>query len=61
SQQSSIALAMGSGHNVKSWRYQAFAVITTAAILFTFLYLGIHWLSDLVGGTLLAIVCCLLE
>ncbi|ADE35786.1 phosphoesterase PA-phosphatase related protein [Methanohalophilus mahii DSM 5219] len=47
-------------HNVKSRRYQAFAVITTAAILFTILYLGIHWLSDLVGGTLLAIVCCLI-
>lgn len=46
-------------HNIKSLKYRAFALITTITILFTILYLGIHWISDLVGGIILAIACCM--
>ncbi|MBP2030124.1 membrane-associated phospholipid phosphatase [Methanohalophilus levihalophilus] len=45
-------------HNVESRRYRIFSIVTTATILFTILYLGIHWITDLVGGILLAVICC---
>ncbi len=37
-------------------RYKVFSAISTFAILFSTLYLGIHWITDLVAGALLAMV-----
>jgi len=37
-------------------RFKLFAIISTIAILFSTLYLGIHWISDLVAGCLLALL-----
>lgn len=45
-------------HNVESKRYRVFSVVTTVVILFTILYLGIHWITDMIGGILLALACC---
>jgi ribosomal protein S27E len=39
-------------------RYKLFAIISTIAILFSTLYLGIHWISDLIAGCLLALFSC---
>ncbi|MFP4655882.1 MAG: phosphatase PAP2 family protein [Methanohalobium sp.] len=36
-------------------RYKTFVVGITAAILFTTLYLGIHWIIDLIAGFILAV------
>ncbi|WP_094227698.1 phosphatase PAP2 family protein [Methanolobus psychrotolerans] len=36
-------------------RFKMFAVIITLAIQFTIFYLGIHWITDFVGGIILAI------
>lgn len=36
-------------------RYKVFTAVSTAAILFSTLYLGIHWITDLVAGAVLAI------
>jgi len=38
------------------YRYKVFAVLSTAAILFSTVYLGIHWITDLVAGAVLALV-----
>lgn len=35
-------------------RYKVFAVGTTIFILFAILYLGIHWITDMIGGIILA-------
>lgn len=35
-------------------RYKIFAVLTTIFILFAILYLGIHWITDMIGGIILA-------
>jgi len=45
-------------HNVDSRRYRIFSVVATVVILFTILYLGIHWITDMIGGILLAVACC---
>lgn len=45
-------------HNVDSRRYRVFSVVATVVILFTILYLGIHWITDMIGGILLAFICC---
>jgi len=37
-------------------RYKVFSIVSTFAILFSTLYLGIHWITDLVAGALLALV-----
>jgi len=37
-------------------RYKVFAAVSTAAILFSTVYLGIHWIIDLVAGAVLALV-----
>ena len=37
-------------------RYKVFAVVTTIFILFSILYLGIHWITDMIGGILLAFI-----
>lgn len=37
-------------------RYKIFVVAATIAILFSTLYLGIHWITDLVAGTVLALI-----
>ncbi|ABE51170.1 phosphatase PAP2 family protein [Methanococcoides burtonii] len=34
--------------------FKAIAVVVTIAIHFTILYLGIHWITDMIGGILLA-------
>ena len=36
-------------------RYKVFVVISTIAIFFSTIYLGIHWITDLVAGTILAL------
>ncbi|MDW5558818.1 phosphatase PAP2 family protein [Methanosarcina sp.] len=36
-------------------RYKVFAVGTTIFILFSILYLGIHWITDMIGGIILAL------
>lgn len=36
-------------------RYKIFAVLTTIFIQFSILYLGIHWVTDLIAGDLLAV------
>jgi membrane-associated phospholipid phosphatase len=36
--------------------YKIFAVGTTILILFAILYLGIHWITDLIGGIILAFI-----
>ncbi|MCL7475654.1 MAG: phosphatase PAP2 family protein [ANME-2 cluster archaeon] len=36
-------------------RYKVFSIVSTLAILFSTLYLGIHWITDLVAGALLAL------
>lgn len=38
------------------YRYKVFAAVSTAAILFSTVYLGIHWITDLVAGAVLALV-----
>ena len=37
-------------------RYKIFAVGTTIFILFAILYLGIHWITDMIGGIILAFI-----
>ncbi len=37
-------------------RYKVFVAVSTAAILFSTVYLGIHWIIDLVAGAVLALV-----
>lgn len=37
-------------------RYKVFSLVSTFMILFSTLYLGIHWITDLVAGALLALV-----
>jgi membrane-associated phospholipid phosphatase len=37
-------------------RYKVFAVGTTIFILFAILYLGIHWITDMIGGIILAFI-----
>lgn len=37
-------------------RYKVFAVGTTIFILFSILYLGIHWITDMIGGIILALI-----
>lgn len=37
-------------------RYKIFAVVTTIFILFAILYLGIHWITDMIGGIILAFI-----
>jgi membrane-associated phospholipid phosphatase len=36
-------------------RYKIFAVVTTIFIQFSILYLGIHWIADLIAGDFLAV------
>ncbi|AKB84685.1 phosphatase PAP2 family protein [Methanococcoides methylutens] len=36
-------------------RFKIFAVALTIAIQFTILYLGIHWITDMIGGIILAL------
>ncbi|MEA1984895.1 MAG: phosphatase PAP2 family protein [Euryarchaeota archaeon] len=36
--------------------FKIFAVLTTITIQFTILYLGIHWISDLLAGSALALI-----
>ena len=38
------------------YRYKVFVTVSTAAILFSTVYLGIHWIIDLVAGAVLALV-----
>ena len=37
-------------------RYKMFVAVSTAAILFSTVYLGIHWITDLVAGAVLGLV-----
>ncbi|WP_244603688.1 phosphatase PAP2 family protein [Methanococcoides sp. AM1] len=37
-------------------RFKIFSLATTIAIQFTILYLGIHWITDMIGGFILALV-----
>lgn len=37
-------------------RYKVFAVVTTICIFFSILYLGIHWITDMIGGIILALI-----
>ncbi|MGM0770901.1 MAG: phosphatase PAP2 family protein [Halobacteriota archaeon] len=37
-------------------RFKIFAMALTIAILFTILYLGIHWITDMIGGVILALL-----
>ncbi|HWQ47848.1 MAG TPA: phosphatase PAP2 family protein [Methanosarcina sp.] len=37
-------------------RYKVFAIGTTIFILFSILYLGIHWITDMIGGIILALI-----
>ncbi|UGV40979.1 inositol phosphorylceramide synthase [Methanococcoides orientis] len=37
-------------------RFKIFSLATTIAIQFTILYLGIHWITDMIGGFILAMV-----
>ncbi len=37
-------------------RFKVVAVIITLAIQFTIFYLGIHWISDFIGGVILAVL-----
>jgi membrane-associated phospholipid phosphatase len=38
------------------YKYKIFAAISTFTILFSTLYLGIHWITDLIAGCLLALI-----
>ena len=38
------------------YRYKVFAAVSTTAILFSTVYLGIHWITDLVAGAVLALI-----
>ncbi|WP_059044715.1 phosphatase PAP2 family protein [Paenibacillus rubinfantis] len=44
-------LAMRSGNRRWGW----FAAVCSAIILFSIFYLGIHWLTDMLGGSVLAV------
>ncbi|WP_236622644.1 phosphatase PAP2 family protein [Methanococcoides methylutens] len=37
-------------------RFKIFSLATTVAIQFTILYLGIHWITDMIGGIVLALI-----
>ncbi|MFP4654421.1 MAG: phosphatase PAP2 family protein [Methanohalobium sp.] len=37
-------------------RYKLFSIVVTTSILFTILYLGIHWITDMVAGIALALI-----
>ncbi|WP_445476134.1 phosphatase PAP2 family protein [Methanococcoides methylutens] len=37
-------------------RFKIFSLATTVAIQFTILYLGIHWITDMIGGFILALI-----
>ena len=49
-----MAMLVVSGTEFK--RYKKFVAGVTAAILFTTLYLGIHWVIDLIAGLILAVI-----
>jgi membrane-associated phospholipid phosphatase/DNA-directed RNA polymerase subunit RPC12/RpoP len=52
----SIMATMVVMFRTKLERYKVFSMVSTVAILFSTLYLGIHWITDLFAGALLALV-----
>ncbi len=48
------------GINISEWRHRGldvFIISNVAIYLFSILYLGIHWVSDVIPGLILAVIC----
>lgn len=50
------AMAMLMVFRTNLTRFKIFSLATTVAIQFTILYLGIHWITDMIGGFILALL-----
>jgi len=51
-----IASALLIVHTTNLKRYEAFLAFAFSAIAFATLYLGVHWITDIVAGILLSVV-----